>query len=180
MMLDDFTIKQLVTAHPDFPQAGQTLRDLSGLLYDPRALQLATDTFAHRYLDASISHLVTLKGQGSLFAAVLAYKLNLPLIIIKDAAEEPQESFVEAASGAQGSQKLALRKELLKEGDRVLLFDDILASGAHLTAAAALLHRQGVHIHEVATLIDLPDQGGSLLLQEMELATYSLMAFEDS
>jgi len=178
-MLDDFSIKQRVISHHDFPKKGQTTRDLSGLLYDPRALQVITDTFAHRYLDAPISHLVTLKGLGSLFAAVLAYKLNLPLLVIGELGEEPGDPIFERAPGSTGERTLALRKNGVQEGDQVLLFDDILSSGASLMAAAALVRRQGATLHEVATLIDLPDQGGSSQLQEMDISTYSLMAFED-
>jgi|AntRauTorcE11897_2_1112592.scaffolds.fasta_scaffold04657_3 adenine phosphoribosyltransferase len=177
-MLDDFSIKQLVTAHKDFPKKGYTTRDLSGLLYDPKALQVITDTFAHRYLDSSISHLVVLKGRGTMFAAVLAYKLNLPLVLIRDFGEEPGDVLFERAPSSSGDRTLEMREGLIKEGDQVLLFDDILSSGGSLIAAAALLRRQGAEIQEVATLIDLPDKGGSGRLQEIDISTYSLMAFE--
>lgn len=177
-MLDDFSIKQLIAVHKDFPKKGYNTRDLSGLLYDPKALQVITDTFAHRYIDTSLTHLVVLKGRGTMFAAVLAYKLNLPLVLIRDFGEEPGDVLYERAPSSSGDRTLEMREGLIKKGDQVLLFDDILSSGGSLIAAASLLRRQGAEIQEVATLIDLPDKGGSGRLQEIDVSTYSLMAFE--
>lgn len=177
-MLDDFELKQLITSHKDFPKKGYTTRDLTGLLYEPKALQIITDTFAHRYVNSPVTHLVVLKGRGTMFAAVLAYKLNLPLVLVRDFGEEPGEVLFERAPSSGGDRTLEMREGLIKAGDQVLLFDDILSSGGSLIAAAALLRRQGAEIHEVATLIDLPDKGGSARLQEIDISTYALMAFE--
>jgi adenine phosphoribosyltransferase len=176
-MLDDFPLKQLISLHQDFPRKGDRTRDLSGLLAEPRALQTITDTFAHRYVDAPLTHLVALKGRGTMFAAVLAYRLNLPLLLIRELGEEPSPVLHERAAGNTGERTLEMREGLLDAGCCVLLFDDILCTGASLIAASTLIRRQQAKIHEAATLIDLPDQGGSERLQQMDVATYSLLAF---
>ncbi|SFX23856.1 phosphoribosyltransferase family protein [Marinospirillum alkaliphilum] len=177
-MLDDFPLKQLIHVHRDFPRKGYNTRDLSRLLSEPRALQTITDTFAHRYVDAPLTHLVALKGRGTMFAAVLAYRLNLPLILIRDLGEEPGEVLHERAPSSSGDRTLEMRQGLLDESSCVLLFDDLLSSGASLIAATTLIRRQQARVHEVATLIDLPDHGGSQRLQAMDVSTYALMAFE--
>ncbi|WP_416886189.1 purine phosphoribosyltransferase family protein [Marinospirillum sp.] len=178
-MLDDFELKQKVTLYRDFPKKGYHMRDLSGLLDDPKALQLITDTLVHRYLDAGLTRLVALKGRGTMFAAILAYRLNLPLVVIRDLGEEPGEVLFERAPSAGGERTLEMRVGAVQAKDRVLLFDDILSSGATLLAAASLVRRQEGEIYEVATLIDLPDQGGSERLQEIDVSTYALMAFAE-
>lgn len=178
-MLDDFELKQKVVLYENFPKKGCHMRDLSGLLDDPKALQLITDTLVHRYMDAHLTHLVVLKGRGTMFAAVLAYRLNLPLVVIRDLGEEPGEVLFERAPSAFGARTLEMRAGRVGPGDRVLLFDDILSSGGTLLAAVSLVRRQGAEIYEVATLIDLPDQGGSERLQEIDVSTYALMAFAE-
>lgn len=178
-MLDDFPLKQLIQIHKDFPKKGYNTRDLSGLLSDPKALQIITDTFAHRYVDTPVSRIVALKGRGTMFAAVLAYKLNLPLVLIRDFGEEPGKVLYERAPSSSGDRTLEMREGMVNSQDQVLLFDDILSSGGTLIAATTLVRRQQAEVYEVATLIDLPDRGGSDRLQELNVSTYSLMAFEE-
>lgn len=177
-MLDDFSLKQLVKIHKDFPRKGSFTRDLSGLLNETGALHYITSQLTQRYLDSKIDRIVALKGRGTMFAAVLAYRLNLPLILIRDFGEEPGEVLFERAPSTLGDRTLEMRQGMLKEGDKVLLFDDILASGGSLIAAATLIRRQQAEVQEVATLIDLPDRGGSDRLLELGISSYSIMAFE--
>ena len=177
-MLDEFSLKQLVKIHKDFPKKGSYTRDLSRLLNETGALHFITSELAQRYLGSKIDRIVALKGRGTMFAAVLAYRLNLPLALIRDFGEEPGEVLFERAPSTQGDRTLEMRQGMLNEGDRVLLFDDILASGGSLIAAATLIRRQNAEVHEVATLIDLPDKGGSERLLELGISAYSIMAFE--
>lgn len=177
-MLDEFSLKQLIETHKDFPKKGANTRDFSALLNETGALHFITSELAQRYLNTKINRIVALKGRGTMFAAVLAYRLNLPLVLIRDFGEEPGEVLFERAPSTKGDRTLEMRQSMLNEGDKVLLFDDILASGGSLIAAATLIRRQKAEVHEVATLIDLPDKGGSERLLELGIGTYSIMAFE--
>lgn len=177
-MLDEFSLKRLVKVHKDFPKKGAYTRDLSGLLNETGALHYITSSFAQRYLNTNINRIVALKGRGTMFAAALAYRLNLPLVLIRDFGEEPGEVLFERAPSSLGDRTLEIRQGLINEGDQVLLFDDILSSGGSLIAAATLVRRQKAEVHELATLIDLPDHGGSKRLLELGIATYSIMGFE--
>lgn len=177
-MLDEVSLKRLVKIHKDFPKKGAYTRDLSGLLNETGALHYITSNFAQRYLNSDINRIVALKGRGTMFAAVIAYRLNLPLVLVRDFGEEPGEVLFERAPSALGDRTLEMRQGLIEEGDRVLLFDDILASGGSLVAATTLVRRQKAEVHEVATLIDLPDRGGSKRLLELGISAYSIMGFE--
>lgn len=177
-MLDKTAVQQLIKTHPDFPKKGSNTRDLTYLLNEPGALHFVTSDLAQRFLDARIDRLVVLKGRGTMFAAALAYKLNLPLVLIRDFGEEPGEVIFERAPSALGDRTLEMRKGIVKEGDRVLLFDDILASGGSLLAAATLIRRQKAEVVSVASLISLPDKGGRDRLLELGIPTYSVLAIE--
>ncbi len=177
-MLDEFSLKQLIKTHKDFPKKGAYTRDFSALLNETGALHFITSELAQRYLNTKITRIVALKGRGTMFAAVLAYRLNLPLVLIRDFGEEPGEVLHERAPNKLGDRTLEMRQGMINEGDRVLLFDDILASGSSLVAATTLIRRQKAEVHEVATLIGLPDHGGHERLLELGISAYSVMAFE--
>lgn len=179
-MLDEFSLKQLIKTHKDFPRKGAYTRDFSALLNEPGALHFITSELAQRYLNTQITRIVALKGRGTMFAAVLAYRLNLPLVLIRDFGEEPGEILSERAPSKLGDRTLEMREGMIKEGDKVLLFDDIIASGSSLIAAVTLIRRQNADVHEVASLISLPDSGGSDRLLELGISSYSIMAFEDT
>lgn len=177
-MLDEFSLKQLIETHKDFPKKGANTRDFSALLNETGALHFITSELAQRYLNTKINRIVALKGRGTMFAAVLAYRLNLPLVLIRDFGEEPGEVLFERAPSTKGDRTLEMRQGMLNEGDQVLLFDDILASGSSLIAATTLIRRQKAEVHEIATLINLPDSGGSERLLELGISSYAIMAFE--
>lgn len=182
-MLDKTQLKQLIQVYPDFPKPGSNTRDLSQLLSTPGALHLITSDFAQRFLDAELDLLVALQGRGALFAAALAYRLNLPLALIHEQGAEPGAVITEEAVSSQdaktlqGTKVLEMRQGQVQAGARVLLFDDVIASGSSLLAAITLIRRQQGEVVGVATLIDLPDKGGSERLLELRIPAYSIMAF---
>lgn len=178
-MLDVFSLKQLIKTHKDFPKKGAYTRDFSELLNETGALHFITSELAQRYLNANLTRIVALKGRGTMFAAILAYRLNLPLALIRDFGEEPGEVMFERAPSAKGDRTLEMRQGMINENDKVLLFDDIIASGSSLIAATTLIRRQKAEVHEVASLINLPDRGGSERLLELGISTYSVLAFKD-
>lgn len=177
-MLDEVSLKRLIKIHKDFPKEGSFTRDLSALLNKPGALHFIISNFAQRYINTKVNRIVALKGQGTMFAAVLAYRLNLPLVLIRDLGEEPGEVLFERTPSTLGDRTLEMRQGLINEGDQVLLFDDILASGGSLVAAVTLIRRQKAEVYCVGSLIDLPDKGGSKRLLELGIPSYSIMAFE--
>src|SRR5690554_6820947 len=141
-MLDEVSLKQLVKIHKDFPKKGSYTRDLSSLLNETGALHFITSELAQRYLGSKIDRIVALKGRGTMFAAVLAYRLNLPLVLIRDFGEEPGEVLYERAPSSSGDRTLEMREGMVNSQDQVLLFDDILSSGGTLIAATTLVRRQ--------------------------------------
>ncbi len=179
MIIDQVYLKNLVTCVPDFPNKGHKFRDLSPLLADPKALQIACDLLIHRYTGSDISAVVTVSDSGLLPGSIVAYRLQKPLIRIRPPQMIPGQSFEENVDNALGHQAVALSESALSADDNVLLFDDAIASGESMLAAAALVRRFSARIHEACTLIDLPDAGGREKLIEQDVPFYALMTFED-
>jgi adenine phosphoribosyltransferase len=179
MIIDELYLKNLIHCVPDFPEKGHKFRDLSPLLAEPKALQIACDLLIHRYTAANITAVVTVSDSGLLPGSIVAYRLQKPLIRIRPPQMIPNESFSEDVDNALGHQAVALSKTALTEEDNVLLFDDAIASGESMMAAASLVRRFNARIHEACTLIDLPDAGGREKLIERDVPFYALMTFED-
>lgn len=179
MPLDEFLIKSHLPVIHDWPTPGVRFRDITPLYGNPKAARHVIDELVQRYVDSDITHIAALDARGFLLGAGLAYNLNKPLVLIRKAGKLPgavdqQEYQCEYAKG-----QLELQKGSFKEGDRVLLVDDLLATGRTLQAAAQLIHQQQASITEVATIVDLSALGGRQLLNNADLPTYSLIIFEE-
>jgi adenine phosphoribosyltransferase len=178
MIFDEFAIKSLIRPVPDFPKPGVVFRDITPLFQSPRALRMVVDSFVQRYVETEFSHIAAMDARGFLFGSIMAYELNKPLILFRKQGKLPAEVLAESYQTEYGEALLEVHADSLCEGDRVLIFDDLIATGGTLLAAARLIKRMGAEVHEAAAIIDLPELGGSQKLQDMGIATFTLTAFE--
>lgn len=179
MIIDELDLKNLIHCVPDFPEPGNKFRDLSPLTANPKALQIACDLLVYRYSDSDISSIVTVSDSGLLTGSIIAYRLQKPLIRVRPAQMVPDRAFTEHFTNALGEQSVALPRGMLDMHERVLLFDDAIASGQSMLAAAALVRHCGAQIHEACALVDLPDAGGRGKLSELDIPLYALLTFEN-
>jgi adenine phosphoribosyltransferase len=178
MIFDEFAIKSLIRPVPDFPKPGVVFRDITPLFQSPRALRMVVDSFIQRYVETEFSHIAAMDARGFLFGSIMAYELNKPLILFRKQGKLPAEVLAESYQTEYGEALLEVHADSLCEGDRVLIFDDLIATGGTLLAAARLVKRLGAQVHEAAAIIDLPELGGSRKLQDMGIPTFTLTAFE--
>lgn len=178
MIFDEFSIKTLIRPVPDFPKPGVIFRDITPLFQSPRALRMVADSFIQRYVEADFSHVAAMDARGFLIGSVIAYELNKPLILFRKQGKLPADVLSESYQTEYGEALLEVHSDSLCEGDRVLIFDDLIATGGTLLAAARLVRRLGAHVHEAAAIIDLPELGGSQKLQDAGIPTFTLTAFE--
>ena len=178
MIFDEFDIKSLIRPVPDFPKPGVVFRDITPLFQSPRALRMVVDSFIQRYVETEFSHIAAMDARGFLFGSIMAYELNKPLILFRKQGKLPAEVLAESYQTEYGEALLEVHADSLCEGDRVLIFDDLIATGGTLLAAARLIKRLGAQVHEAAAIIDLPELGGSRKLQDMGIPTFTLTAFE--
>lgn len=178
MIFDEFSIKSLIRPVPDFPKPGVVFRDITPIFQSPRALRMVADSFIQRYVENDFSHIAAMDARGFLIGSIIAYELNKPLILFRKQGKLPTEVLSESYQTEYGEALLEVQADSLCEGDSVLIFDDLIATGGTLLAAARLVRRMGARVHEAAAIIDLPELGGSQKLQDSGIAVFCLTAFE--
>ena len=173
-----FEIKNYVRSIPDWPEKGVIFRDITSLLEDKLVFRKLIDSFVHRYLNAQIDAVVAIDARGFIIGAPLAYELNTSFIPVRKKGKLPGETISEQYTLEYGKAEVEMQKTALLPGDRVLLVDDIIATGGTMIAAANLIQKLGAEIVEITTIIDLPDLGGSAKLQEAGHTVNAFCEFE--
>jgi len=161
----------------DFPKPGVIFRDITPLYQSPRAMRVIADAFIERYVEVDFSHIGAMDARGFLIGSVLAHQLNKPLILFRKQGKLPADVLAEGYQTEYGEALLEVHADSLCEGDSLLLVDDLIATGGTLVAAVNLVRRMGAQVFEAASIIDLPELGGSTRLQEAGVPTFCLTEF---
>jgi adenine phosphoribosyltransferase len=167
--------RALIRDIPDFPSPGILFRDITPLLADPKALKGVTQLLARRYADAKIDKVVGIESRGFIFGAPLACELGAGLIPARKLGKLPYEIIQESYSLEYGTNTITMHVDAIKPGERVLVIDDLIATGGTIAASCKLVERLGGQIVEVVTIIELTALGGRELLGDRPF--YSLMQF---
>ncbi len=170
--------KQEIRSVPDWPQPGIVFRDITPLLQNPRTLRVLVDVFVHRYMNRGITLVAGIDARGFILGSIVAYELNLGFVPIRKKGKLPFTTISEQYELEYGSATVELHADACRPGDRVLLIDDLVATGGTMMAARKLLERLGAEIVEGAAIVDLPELGGSAKLRESGLALNVLVTFE--
>ena len=177
MHSDTFDLKALIRPVPDFPKPGVIFRDITPLFQSPRGLRYVTDQFVERYVEADFTHIGAMDARGFLIGAIIAHQLNKPLILFRKQGKLPADVLSEGYQTEYGEAFLEVHADSLCEGDSVLIFDDLIATGGTLLAATNLVRRTGAQVFEAAAIIDLPELDGSKRLQAVGVPTCCLTEF---
>lgn len=177
MIFDEASFKSLIRPVVDFPKPGVIFRDITPLFQSPKATRLVMDSFVQRYIEADFSHIGVMDARGFLIGSIVAYELNKPLILFRKQGRLPADVLSEGYQTEYGEAFLEVHADSLCDGDSVVMFDDLIATGGTLIAAANLIRRMGAKIHEAAAIIDLPELGGSQRLQALQIPTFCLTRF---
>ncbi len=178
MSYDEFYVKSVIRSLQDWPEPGVVFRDVTPIFKDPKAMRMVSDAFIQRYIDSDITHIACIDARGFLFGAIMAYQLNLPLVLVRKKGKLPGETIHQEYTLEYGTSAVEMQTDAVTNGDRVLLFDDLIATGGTLLAACTLVKKLGADVVEAAALIDLPDLQGSTRIQELGIPVYSLLAYE--
>jgi adenine phosphoribosyltransferase len=177
-MLDPNYIKQCIRTVPDWPEPGVMFRDITPLLKDPRALRVLVDLFVHRYMGERLDLVAGIDARGFILGAIVAYELNLGFVPIRKKGKLPYLTVAEEYELEYGSATVEIHADACKAGDRVLLIDDLVATGGTMMAGVKLIERLGGHIVEAAAIVDLPELGGSAKLREAGIPLHVLVSFD--
>jgi adenine phosphoribosyltransferase len=171
-------IRHRVRTIPDWPVPGIQFRDITPVLQDAGCLQAIVAIFAERYRGVQIDTVAGIEARGFILGAVLAHALQRGFVPVRKQGKLPHDTVAQAYSLEYGEQTLELHQDACRPGDRVLLVDDLIATGGTAQAARGLIERLGGQVVELAALIDLPELGGSQRLRDSGLPVHALIAFE--
>ena len=172
-------LKAHIRTVPDWPAPGVQFRDITPLLQDPRLFRVLIDVFVHRYMTPDLRPTVVagLDARGFIVGSVVAYQLGLGFVPIRKKGKLPFTTVQETYELEYGSATVELHTDAVKPGDRVLLIDDLIATGGTMMAGTRLLEKLGAEVIEGAAIVDLPELGGSQRLKAAGLPLFTIVDF---
>lgn len=170
-------IQDRIRTVPDWPQPGVQFRDITPLLQDKKTFRLLVDVFVHRYMDAQLDYVAGVDARGFILGAVVAYELNLGFVPVRKKGKLPYQTVEEEYELEYGSATVEIHTDACKAGDRILLIDDLVATGGTMLAASKLLNRIGAVVVETAAIVDLPELGGSKLIRDAGIELFTVCDF---
>jgi adenine phosphoribosyltransferase len=171
-------IRDHIRTVPDWPAAGVMFRDITPLLANPRVFRVLIDQFVHRYFDLRPAVIAGLDARGFIIGSVVAYELGVGFVPIRKKGKLPFTTVEETYELEYGSATVEMHTDAVKAGDRVVLIDDLIATGGTMMAGKKLLERLGAQVVEGAAIVDLPELGGSAKLRGAGLPLFTLVDFE--
>jgi len=159
-------LKKYIRVIPDFPKKGILFRDITTLLQNKEAFREAIDVMADLIRDKEVDLILGVESRGFIFAAPIAYNLGLPLNIIRKPGKLPAEVLSESYTLEYGENTIELHKDAIKQGDKVVIIDDLLATGGTALASAHLVEKFGGTVSIILFLIELMDLGGRNKLKD--------------
>jgi len=172
------SIKSKIRTIENYPIDGVMFRDITTLFKDPDGLRESVDMFVERYKDMKIDKIVAIESRGFLIGAPLAYLLNIGLVLIRKPGKLPAKTYKQDYTLEYGVDQIEIHSDALEEGERVLIVDDLIATGGTVEAAVRLVEKMKAEVIECCFIIDLPDIGGRGKLEAMGQSIFSLCEFE--
>ena len=170
-------IKSRIRTIPHYPHQGIMFRDITTLLKDPVGLRSTIQAIVHRYKDVKIDKVAGIESRGFIVGTPVAYELGLGFVPIRKKGKLPFTTVEETYELEYGSATVELHTDAVKPGQRVLLIDDLIATGGTMMAGKKLLEKLGAEVTEGAVIVDLPELGGSDKLRAAGLTLFTLVDF---
>ena len=171
-------VKDYIRTIPDFPHAGIMFRDVTTLFADPRGFRMAIDQMLHPYAGMRIDKVVGLEARGFILGGAIAHQLGTGFVPIRKAGKLPGATLSQDYKLEYGEATVEIHDDAIKAGEKILVVDDLLATGGTAAAGIKLIERLGGEIVSCSFIIDLPELGGSKVLESMGMDVHVLCEFE--
>lgn len=172
-------VKSKIRTIQDWPKPGVMFRDITSLLIDPEGLALTIGTFVARYEKAGITKVAAIEARGFITGAALAFQLGIGFVPVRKKGKLPGEIVSQVYELEYGTDQIEIHKDAISPSDKVLIMDDLIATGGTLGATIELIQKLGGNVYEAGVIIDLPDLGGSKMIKEKyNVDVYSICEFE--
>lgn len=172
------SIKSHIRTIKNYPIKGVMFRDITTLLNNSGGFRAAIDEFVNRYKDIKIDKIVAIESRGFIIAAPLAYLLNVGLVLIRKPGKLPSKTIDQDYELEYGTDRIEVHIDAINKGDKVLIVDDLIATGGTAEATVKLVKKMRGEIIECCFVIDLPDIGGRARLENMGQKVFALCEFE--
>ena len=169
-------LKACIRTVPNWPAEGVMFRDITTLLQDPAMFRQAIDMFYERYRNIKIDKIVGIDARGLIFGAPLAYLMGVGFVPVRKKGKLPFETVSEAYALEYGEDHVEIHKDAISQGDKVLIVDDLIATGGTVEASIKLVEKLGGEVVECAFVVDLPDLKGKEKIKDYKI--FSLCEFE--
>lgn len=170
-------IQASIKTVPDYPKKGILFRDVTSLMEDPKAYQATIRLLVEKYQSMGFTKVVGTEARGFLFGAPLALELGLGFVPVRKPGKLPRETVSQSYELEYGTDVLEIHTDAIKSGDKVLVIDDLLATGGTIEATVKLIRQLGGEVTNAAFVINLPDIGGEEKLKALGLNVYSICEF---
>ncbi|MCX8159262.1 MAG: adenine phosphoribosyltransferase [Candidatus Pacearchaeota archaeon] len=171
-------IKARIRTIPNWPKQGVMFRDITTLLKDRKGFNLVIENFYERYKDKKIDVIAGIEARGFIIGSALASKLGIGFVPLRKKGKLPAQIVSEEYSLEYGKDSIEVHKDAISNGSRVLIVDDLIASGGTALAACNLVEKLGGKVVECAFVINLPDLGGKKKLETSGYDVFNLVEFE--
>jgi len=172
------TVQDYIRTIPDFPHEGIMFRDVTTLFSDPRGFRIAIDQLLHPYAGQPIDKVVGLEARGFILGGAIAHQLSVGFIPIRKKGKLPGKTIEQNYTLEYGTATMEVHDDALQPGEKVLLVDDLLATGGTAEAGIKLIERMGAEVIGCAFVSDLPDLGGRTKLEGLGMNVHALCSFE--
>ena len=178
MMSIEQDLRQAIRTIPDYPKPGIMFRDISTLLGDPRAFRRAIDELVQPWAGAKIDKIAGIEARGFILGGAVAHQLSAGFVPIRKKGKLPYKTMRMAYSLEYGVDEMEIHIDAIAKGERVILVDDLIATGGTAEAAVKLLHQMGADIVAACFVIDLPELGGAKKIEALGVPVRTLVSFE--
>ncbi|CED71870.1 adenine phosphoribosyltransferase [Aliivibrio wodanis] len=170
-------IKNSIKSIPDYPKVGIMFRDVTSLMEEPKAYQATIQLLVEKYKDGGFTKIIGTEARGFLFGAPLALELGVGFIPVRKPGKLPRPTIAQTYDLEYGTDTLEIHTDAIVEGDKVLVVDDLLATGGTIEATVKLIRQLGGNVEHAAFVINLPEIGGQTRLEGLGLNVYSICEF---
>ena len=171
-------VRESITDIPDFPKPGIIFRDITSLIENTSAFMLVLDDIAARYANRGITKIAAPEARGFIFGAAVAAKLGVGLVLLRKPGKLPRKAISESYKLEYGENRIECHESSVNPGDKVLLIDDLIATGGTAVASANLIRRLGGTIKDAAFVINLKDLPGVANMESIGVKCSSIVEFE--
>ena len=176
----DMDLASLVRTIPDHPKPGSLFHDITTLIQDGAGFRQVTERLAGRYRSRGLDKVAGIEARGLIFGATIATDLGIGFVPVRKPGKLPHETIAERYTLEYGTDSLEVHRDAIRTGERVLLVDDLLATGGTAVAASKLVRRLGGVLDEFAAVIELTGLPGRERLDEADVPMFALLQMSDS